>query len=72
VTPDALAALIASLKAAGVREAQFHADGSPARLVFSDDPAPPAEAPAEPSGERHAPVNHALAHSRLRPKGYMQ
>lgn len=61
---DALAKLLQTLRSAGVCDAAFHADGTPARLVLA-----PLEPPARGEGERpaRAPAD-PLGHSRLRPK----
>lgn len=67
MTPADLAALISCLTDAGVREATFHPDGTPARLVFDAPPhlapIPSADAPAKPQ-----PQAGVLAHSRMRPR----
>ena len=62
-SPTPLPTLLEQLRAAGVREAEFHENGSPRRLVFEavyKQPDPTDE-------EKPTPGRRDLAHSRLRP-----
>ena len=64
-SPTPLPTLLEQLRAAGVREAEFHEDGSPRRLVFEAVyKQPDKSADEEP---KQSPGRRDLAHSRLRP-----
>lgn len=70
MTAEDLATMLATLRAAGVREATFHDDGRPARLVFErpGDPAPPPAPGGDPPVKREPPPGGAaLWGSRMRP-----
>lgn len=67
MTPSDLAALLATLRAAGVREATIRPDGTPERLVFGPLPEAAAAGRGAGDGERKPPRDPALSHSRMRP-----
>jgi hypothetical protein len=68
---EALARLLEVLRTANVREAHFHADGQPARLVFGQPDVPAASRSGDDgddSKDKPGGKDPRLAHSRMRPK----